>query len=248
MKFQCEACERLIPLEVFRVEAGVLAVTCGRCGAESLARMASSYAVGAASLPAEGAGVTPGSPPPQEAPAAPRASSPALRVVRAPEVPLTGEALFEPPPGTCPKCVSPRREDAESCAHCGLVYVNFNPDEHRPSEVLADAWQALAARWDDWDAHDRLMTLAMGRGELAMLGRLYRVRLARAPDDAMAQRGRDELVRRATLAVPATSETALGPSPAQKRMKTLGMVVVLLVLLALAALLFQNVRALMAGG
>ncbi|QSQ22524.1 hypothetical protein JY651_46695 [Pyxidicoccus parkwayensis] len=293
MKFQCEACERLVPLEVFRVEAGVLVVKCDRCGAESRARMASSVAVGASSLSGEGASGTPGSPPreppvaavpgsppaaavlgsppvaampgpppaaavpgsspvaamPGPLPAPPRASSPSLRVVRGREasVPLSGEALFEPPPGHCPKCVAPRREDAEACAQCGLVYVNFNADEHRPSDVLADAWQALAAQWDDWDAHDRLMTLAMGRGELAMLGRLYRLRLARAPDDVMAQRGRDELVRRATLVVPATSEVASGSSVSQKRVKAIGVTVLLLVMLVMAVLMFQNLRALMAG-
>ncbi|MCY1019422.1 hypothetical protein [Pyxidicoccus sp. MSG2] len=255
MKFQCDACERLVPLEVFRVEAGVLVVKCDRCGAESRALVpaSSSFAMGASSVAGEGQGV---SPPPEPSPGAsaplpPRASSPALRVVRgrAAEVPLTDEALFEAPPGSCPKCVAPRPEGVESCAQCGLVYVNFNADEHRPSGMLADAWKALVAEhWDDWEAHDRLMTLAMGRGELAMLGRLYRLRLARAPDDAMAQRGRDELVRRATLVVPATAEVSSGPSGLQKRVKTVGLVVLFLVVLVLAVLVFQNLRELMAGG
>ncbi|WP_163994473.1 hypothetical protein [Pyxidicoccus caerfyrddinensis] len=255
MKFQCEACERLVPLEVFRVEAGVLVVKCDRCGAETRARAstASSFAMGGSSLVGEGQGAPPPPEPSQgmSAPLPPRASTPSLRVLRGrtADVPLTGETLFEAPPGACPKCVAPRREDAESCAQCGLVYVNFTPDEHRPSEVLAEAWQSLAAEhWDDWEAHDRLMTLAMGRGELAMLGRLYRLRLARAPDDVMAQRGRDELVRRATLVVPATAEVSSGPSDIQKRMKTLGMGVLFLVVLVLAVLVFQNLRALMAEG
>ena len=258
MKFQCEACERLVPLEVFRVEAGVLVVKCDRCGAENRARMASSFALGASSLGGEasgpGQGSAPGGPPPAEslasasAPLPLRASSPSLRVVRgrAADVPLSGEALFEAPPGACPKCVAPRREDTESCAQCGLVYVNFTPDEHRPSEMLAEAWQSLVAEhWDDWEAHDRLMTLAMGRGELAMLGRLYRLRLARAPDDAMAQRGRDELVRRATLVVPATAEVSSSSSDIQKRVKAVALGVLFLVMLVLSVLVFQHLRALM---
>ena len=157
----------------------------------------------------------------------------------------SGEALFEPPPGYCPKCVAVRREGTPSCAQCGLLYVNFLPDEHRPSAVLADMWRVLAERWDDWAAHDRLMTLAMGRGELAMLGRLYRLWLARAPDDAMARRGRDEVVRRATLVVPSSSEASATTSLSQKRLKTVGVAVLFLVGLVLAVLVFQNLRALL---
>ncbi|WP_164017497.1 hypothetical protein [Pyxidicoccus trucidator] len=269
MKFQCEACERLVPLEVFRVEAGVLVVKCDRCGAESRARASASasVAVGSAALSREGAAPSSSASLPEAAretarevasaapqlPLPQRASSPALRVVRGatPGTAPSGEALFEPPPGYCPKCVAVRREGAESCAQCGLVYVNFVPDEHYPSSVLAEAWRALAARWDDWEAHDRLMTLAMGRGELAMLGRLYRLWLARAPEDAMAQRGRDEVVRRATLVVPSSSSSSSDAVSAsattQKRMKTLGVAVLFLVSVVLAVFLFQNLRSLLAG-
>ncbi|MBZ4421605.1 hypothetical protein [Myxococcus sp. RHSTA-1-4] len=256
MKFQCEACERLVPLEVFRVEAGVLVVKCDRCGAESRARApAASSAVmgGAAASPPAREGTGPGAPPsePEAAPPPPaRPSSPALRVVRTqagrPGAPLSDEELFEAPAGDCPKCVAPRREGAESCAQCGLVYVNFSADEHRPSSVLADAWRALSEHWEDEEAHDRLMTLAMARGELAMAGRLYRLRLARVPEDAMARRGRDEVVRRATLAVPGPGELS-GPSPTQKRMKTVLAAVMFLVVVVLAVLVFQNLRALMSG-
>jgi hypothetical protein len=253
MKFQCEACERLVPLEVFRVEAGVLVVKCDRCGAESRARASASAAVGAAvSLPAREAPGTGAAPPEPDVapPPAARASSPALRVVRAREEPAgvapSDEALFEAPPGYCPKCVAVRREGAASCAQCGLVYVNFVADEHRPSGVLADAWRGLAARWEDEEAHDRLLALAMARGELAMVGRLYRLWLARAPDDTLARRGRDEVVRRATLAVPAQAEPS-GPAPGQKRLKTVLVGVMFLVVLVLAALVFQNLRSLMGG-
>ena len=254
MKFQCEACERLVPLEAFRVEAGTLVVRCDRCGAESRAlAAASSVAMSSASLSREGASSA-SSAPSQEStggasqpPPSQRASSPALRMVRGatPGTLPSGEALFEPPPGYCPKCVAVQREGTQSCAQCGLVYVNFLPDEHRPSAVLADMWRALAERWDDWAAHDRLMTLAMGRGELAMLGRLYRLWLARAPDDAMARRGRDEVVRRATLVVPSSSEASATTSLSQKRLKTVGVAVLFLVGLVLSVLVFQNLRALM---
>jgi len=242
MKFLCDACERLVPLETFRTEASGLVVTCGRCGAESRAVLSVAVPVPAVAPSAE--------PPPLAAAIpAPRSASPALHVVRA-EVgqpaPLTDEALFEPPPGVCPKCVAPRREEALACSQCGLVYVNYLPESQPLSDVLADAWRNLAARWEDWDAHDRVMTLAVGRGELAMAGRLYRIRLARAPHDSFALRGRDEVVRRATLVVPSAAEQTGTPSALQ-RLKTVAVGVGFIVVLVLAVLVFQHMRALMVG-
>ncbi len=180
---------------------------------------------------------------------APRAGAPSLRVVRGEAgqpLPLTDEVLFEPPEGACPKCVAPRREEALACPQCGLVYVNHVPESHAPSDILADAWRTLATRWEDWDAHDRLMTLAVGRGELAMVGRLYRIRLARAPGDTAAQRGRDEVVRRATLVVPSSSDLG-GSSQVLDRVKKVAIGVGFVVVLVLAMLVFQHLRTMMAG-
>ncbi|AKQ63221.1 hypothetical protein A176_000133 [Myxococcus hansupus] len=162
-------------------------------------------------------------------------------------LPLTDEVLFEPPEGVCPKCVAPRREEALACPQCGLVYVNHVPEAQAPSDVLVDAWRTLAARWEDWDAHDRLMTLAAGRGELAMVGRLYRIRLARAPGDTAAQRGRDEVVRRATLVVPSSSDLG-GSTQVLERVKKVAVGVGFVVVLVLAMLVFQHLRTMMAGG
>ncbi|MFP2962276.1 hypothetical protein ACLEPN_31970, partial [Myxococcus sp. 1LA] len=160
--------------------------------------------------------------------------------------PLTDAELFEPPPGVCSKCVGPRREEALSCPQCGLVYVNYLPGESPLSDVLADAWRKVAARWEDWDAHDRVMTLAVGRGELAMVGRLYRVRLAREPEDAVARRGRDEVVRRATLVVPSSMEPVETPS-ITGRLKKVAVGVGFIVVLVLAVLVFQHLRSLSVG-
>lgn len=252
MKFQCDACERLVPLETYRTEAGGLVVTCGRCGVDSRVGPPATTAprTEARAAPAvAGAAPVPGVPPSERWSAA-APVSPALRVVRSEAgplaPPLTDDALFEPPPGVCPKCVAPQREEALACPQCGLVYVNYQPEEQPLSDVLADAWRALAARWEDWDAHDRLMTLAVGRGELAMAGRLYRIRLARVPDDAVARRGRDEVVRRATLVVPSSVEPAESPG-VFRRLKTVALGVGFLVVLVLAALIFQHLRTLSAG-
>ncbi|RYZ41566.1 MAG: hypothetical protein EOO71_11415 [Myxococcaceae bacterium] len=255
MKYQCEGCERLVPVESFHVEDGELTVTCRACGART--RSGSSRApspvqdvprpddafrggsegVAVAAVPVE-ASFAPAPPVPG------RASVTALRVVRSDAssaVPFIPEGdPFQAPPGHCPKCVAPLREDAGACAQCGLVYANFLPEEHQPSELLATEWHALMREWNDWDTHDRLLTMAMGRGELAMVGRLYRLRLARTPDDALALRGRDEVVRRVTSTVPLASD---GPSPEfGRKVKNAVMGAVLVVALVLVLVLFQMLR------
>jgi len=248
MKFQCDSCERLIPLETFRVDGGTLVVPCQRCGVENRVRAATAASV-AVATPA-GEGLDGPSPPAAEPPAA-RASSPALRVVRGADpalrVPLDDDSLFAPPPGHCPKCVSSRREEDLSCSACGLVFANFIPEEHRPSDTLMEAWRELAGRWEDWEAHDRLLTLAMGRGELAGAGRLYRVRLARAPDDALARRARDEVVRRASMVVPTSPEEGSVESLATRRLRAAAVAVLFVVVLGLAAFIIQRLRELLGG-
>ncbi|MBU8899653.1 hypothetical protein KRR26_28985 [Corallococcus sp. M34] len=244
MKFQCEACERLVPLEVFRVEAGALVVACGRCGAESRAALT----VAAAQPEAVAAVATP-------TPAEPsvRPSVPALRVVRTEDATAvaTGGAPvrddFSAPPGFCPKCVSPRREDRESCAACGLVYANFLAEEHRPSEVLAQGWRALRERWADWDAHEQWLAQALARGELAMAGRLYRLQLAQAPEDAQARRGREEVVRRAATASSAEMTHAEVPLAA-RRAKAVMMGITLVVALVLTMMAIHFAAGAFLGG
>ncbi|QSQ12689.1 hypothetical protein [Myxococcus landrumensis] len=273
MKFQCEACERLIPLESFRMEAAVLVVTCQRCGAESRARttvrasgegaspaqvatvggapaMAVSGGITGSAVSASGEGAGP-SRAPVDAPsgASPeRAGVAPLRMVRGatPQGPQDDEALFTPPAGHCPKCVSVRRPTALSCSQCGLVYANFVAEDHTPSAELMAAWRALAACWEEWPEHERFLSTAMGRGELASAGRLYRVRLARVPDDAMAQRAREEVVRRATLVVTTEAEPQ-GPSLLKRRLRGGAIAVLSLVMLVLLTYVMQRMRMLFAG-
>ena len=113
------------------------------------------------------------------APAPRTSTAPALKVVtlrpseervREAAALARSEDPFAVPPGFCPKCIAVRKEGAEACAACGLVYSNFDPQEQRLSEELKSAWLSVLERWDDRDAHDRLVSLAVGRGELAAAG------------------------------------------------------------------------------
>lgn len=240
MRFLCDACERLAPPAAFRVELNTLVLTCARCGAES--RGKAEEVVAAAIAESQAAASAP--PPP------PRASAPALKVVtlrpsgeqvrEAAEL-ARSEDPFAVPEGFCPKCIAARREDAASCDACGLVYSNFVAAEHRPSEPLRQAWLSVLNRWDDRDAHDRLLSLALGRGELAQAGRLYRMRLAQAPEDLYAQRGRDEVVRLG-LAAASTTLQRTRPAAPGKRFQAVAVVFFLAILALAGFFFFQQLR------
>jgi hypothetical protein len=241
MRYLCDACERLAPPAAFRVELGVLVMTCARCGQESRARPEEALVAAVAQTNTE--------PSAQPVPAARSNTSPALKVVtlrpseervREAAALARSEDPFAVPEGFCPKCISVRKEGTASCAACGLVYANFDPNEQRVSEPLSAAWLSVLERWDDRDTHDRLLSLAMGRGELAAAGRLYRIRLAQAPDDLYAQRGRDEVVRLATASPVAFQPTPL-PATSNKA-QLVAAVILFLTLLVLGFYVFRQFR------
>lgn len=233
MRYLCDACERLAPPAAFRVELGVLVMTCARCGQESRARPEEALVAAVAQQPSE----------PEVASALPPrgTTGPSLKVVtlrpseervREAAALARSEDPLAVPPGFCPKCIAVRKEGASSCASCGLVYANFDPREHELSEPLRAAWLSVLERWDDRDAHDRLLSLAVGRGELAMAGRLYRIRLAQAPDDLYAQRGRDEVVRLATASPVAFTPTVVATGTSNRAQLVAAMLFVIVIVVA----------------
>jgi hypothetical protein len=64
--------------------------------------------------------------------------------------------------------------------------------------ALDAAWADLAARWDDEAAHRALIDRFGDLEALAEVGRRYKEALDARPGDAMALRGRDEVLKRAT--------------------------------------------------
>lgn len=64
-------------------------------------------------------------------------------------------------------------------------------------EEEAAAWAAVLAAWDDEAAHRAYLGRPLDLDGLALAGRRYRAVLAERPDDALAVRGRDEVVKRA---------------------------------------------------
>ena len=254
MKYVCEGCERLVAPAAFRLEGPVLVLECERCGAATRAEPPARSGTPEATVPVP----PPPAPAPREAEAQvpPRPAAPALRVVsqrgmeesvrQAAEL-ARAEDPFAPPPGHCPKCLAPRVEDALICPRCGLVYANYRPEEHRPSAPLGEAWLALLAHRDDEARHERFVQLALARGELAGAGRLYRLRLAQAPQDLFAQRGRDEVLRLASAS--SSAALALESAPPGGPARTRGVLLGLLALFVLVAavLLLRQLQGMLAG-
>jgi hypothetical protein len=224
VKLYCPSCEAVSAMSSFRVEGGALFVRCGLCGVEAALEQATGQPL----------------PRPQAAPAF--ATVVPLRSSAPEAVRLAREALshdpFAAPPGRCPKCVGLRPEGAVACAHCGLVFDQLDPQKLAPSPTLEGLWRAALERWDDEAAHAKLTTTALMQGELPAAARLYRIRLSILPDDPFAQRGRDEVVRLASLAPVAASSAREGqerPTPAWKVWAFLGGLFVLVNLVVLFA-------------
>lgn len=226
MKVFCPQCDELFALESFRLDAGVLVVSCSRCGTELRTQ--------------------------HRNPVAPRAQSPVtltaaaldtLRPTSSPPQEMSGAQPppFEAPPGFCAKCVSKLPASVAACPSCGLIFNQASPEAYEPSEWLRLQWLSLSlpTQWGSPQQHEQLRAEAVSRGELASLGRLYRVRLAHVPDDQFAAQGRDEVLRLAMLpsAVSPKVTAKTGTPPWQYALAVLA----LLVSLAASAMLLRTV-------
>lgn len=186
MKFLCVGCNRLLDVERFRIDAGVLVVTCTGCGVENRAGQARAAPVAAAPLMlAPVATVTP-----LRTPTAEAIASAAV---------VSDDKAFEVPAGHCPKCISRRVRDALACPSCGLVFAQSPGGGFQPSDWLKGEWLALLQAWGDEGRHEALRNEAMTKAELAELGRLYRLRMAESKEDPYAKRGLEEVLRLAVL-------------------------------------------------
>jgi hypothetical protein len=219
----CSACQQPVEVVDFRLGEGIVVVRCTACGKEQ--RLSLSEAGGATAAPAPVA-----RPPERTAPPSlpPAALAPAF------------EPLFEPPAGFCRKCVAPRATEATSCPSCGLVFANAPASELVPSARLAAAFRELAAHWGEAQEHVRFLHLAANGGELAMAGRLYRIRLAQAPGDAVARASLEATVKMASAPVSvAAIRSTKEPEAVPGRRKKLIMVAITLLGPSLLFALFK---------
>jgi hypothetical protein len=119
--------------------------------------------------------------------------------------------------------------------------VTGDPRDGAPSPDAdpGPAWTELRGRWGDEEAHRAFLSRANDLDALAGAGARYREVLASDPGDAVALRGRDEVLRKATVlglaAVPRTAPPSQ-MSPWVKRGVLAGAGVLLLGLAAWTAL------------
>ena len=144
MKILCVSCDRLAEMGSYRLDAGVLVITCSRCGAQMRAVDAPAESVQAA---VEGQAAAPT---PRLVVLRPVGEDPAKLAA----VAAASEEPFAAPEGRCPKCIAPRRPEAVTCSQCGLTFVNFVPAEVYPPAPLDALWRELLLRWDDTAAHE----------------------------------------------------------------------------------------------
>lgn len=140
---------------------------------------------------------------------------------------------FEVPDGYCPKCLS-RRDGGASCPQCGVQFDYFQEAHVAPPVWLRDAWLELLRDWGNDAQHDRLRARAQQEEALTALGRLYRLRLAGDPNDPIAERGRAEVLRVAS--VPMTFRPRGEESGSSRAKLVLASVVVLFCVAAIAFL------------
>ena len=102
-----------------------------------------------------------------------------------------------------------------------------------PPRWLRDEWLALLRDWGNESKHAQVRRKAQQLDALAAVGRLYRLRLAAAPEDPIAAQGREDVLRLA--AVPMNYGAVEDSLEQRRKVVTFAAAVVagLLVLLAL---------------
>ena len=89
------------------------------------------------------------------------------------------------------------------------------------SDELETTWAEVRARWDDESAHAALLHRFPDLDGLTEIGRRYRAVLHERPDDPVALRWRDEIVRRATVVAMSQLPRTRPPEKGSKRLRTL---------------------------
>lgn len=223
VKALCPKCDRLVPLELFRMEGRSLLVTCPKCGAETSIDGRPVSGPPKVSLASTGGG----------------SNVVVLRTQAADAVLLAAQAAEENPlaipEGLCSKCFAPRTA-APACAQCGSTHAQFDVTTVEPPGWLMKEWLDVLHNWGDEDRHAQVLRAACQGDALASLGRLYRLRQAFTPEDPVARKGVSEVLRLASIPPRAAADA----QPRQKPFVLMGLVVLLMLLLFLALMMMNQ--------
>ena len=94
----------------------------------------------------------------------------------------------------CPKCGAPRT-DRPDCPHCGLVYEKWSEDRLDVPEVLVRSWQTVLENYQEEGVHDSFVDTARQMARLDVAAMYYRRRLVADPEDEVARRRLEVIVR-----------------------------------------------------
>lgn len=233
MKVLCPQCERLIALEVFRVDGPVLIITCAKCGAESRVENVS---VSAAASNTSSAPSRPPSQPPRVSLASTEGGSNVvvLRTAGHEAVQKAAKAAdegpFTIPDGVCPKCIA-RRAGAPSCPHCGILFETFDEASVLPAKWLREDWVEVLRDWNNQTLHTQLRRKAQQADALAAVGRLYRLRQAFVPEDPVAEEGRADVLRMAAAGISFRPAPSIDDAERRKRVALVGTLLVVTAIL-----------------
>lgn len=235
VKVLCAQCERLLDLEVYRVEGPVLVITCSRCGAESRVEQ-----VAQAASQVSGAQARPASMPPRVSLASTEGGSNVvvLRTAGHEAVQSAAKAADEGPcsvpEGLCPQCIAPRGA-TPSCPHCGVLYESFDETMVQLPQWLHEEWVQVLRDWANEAKHSQLRRMAQQGEALAALGRLYRLRQAAVPEDPVAAEGRADVLRLAAMGI-ALRPVNEDEMDRRRRVMLVGMCLALIFIVALGLL------------
>jgi hypothetical protein len=150
---------------------------------------------------------------------------------------------FAIPADRCPRCIASRPPGAQACPGCGLAFEQAHAEVYIPEPALASEWVNLIGQWGDATAHARLLASVAQRGELAALGRLYRLRLAVTPDDAFARKGRDDVLAHASSPASFGAANTAFPERGSERWKLLAAAALVVLLCFLVVALIRQLGA-----
>jgi hypothetical protein len=143
----------------------------------------------------------------------------------------------------CPKCGAARRAQETSCPSCGLATARMGAyalerDAGVP-EVVKAAWARVLEAWDELPRHDALFSLAAAHTAYAWIGGRYREQVRARPDDPIAEKQIDRLLRASEATLRATATTRKEPAAASYKgtLAILGVLVIVIMLGVVYAIL-----------
>ncbi|WP_242392083.1 hypothetical protein [Anaeromyxobacter oryzisoli] len=116
-----------------------------------------------------------------------------------------------------------------------------------PPDPEPEAWARVVAAWGDEKVHQEYLARFRDLEGLAVAGGRYRAVLDARPDDAVARRFRDEVVKRATAAGLALVPRTRLPAVAPRALKVVAIGLLVALLVAALVLLWRDAALLLPG-